>query len=123
MYLTLIGERVDEIVYDAVGTEALCFGQQTQQGGNLKSHRIVRFLRVERQLSALTCLRASQSGEILHSSHSNEKVTCWHRKQCCMCENACPGLSRVLYLIVVFQQDPDDPLHALRLHGLACKLE
>lgn len=29
----------------------------------------------------------------------------------------------VLYLVVVFQQNPDHTLHALRLHGLACKLK
>lgn len=38
VFLTLIGECVDEIIHDAVRTKALCFGQQTQQRGNLQPH-------------------------------------------------------------------------------------
>lgn len=30
---------------------------------------------------------------------------------------------RVHYLVVVLQQDPDHTLHALHLHGLACKVQ
>lgn len=36
--LTLIAECVDGVIYNAVGIEALCFGQQTQQRGNLQPH-------------------------------------------------------------------------------------
>ncbi len=39
MRLTLSAECVDGVVYDAVGAEALSFGQQTQQGRNLQPHR------------------------------------------------------------------------------------
>lgn len=41
MCLTLIVECADGIIYDTVGAEALCFGQQTQQRGNLQSHRVI----------------------------------------------------------------------------------
>lgn len=33
------------------------------------------------------------------------------------------GVTRILYLIVVLQKNPDDTLHALGLHWLACKLK
>lgn len=38
MCLTLIAECADGVVHDAVGTEALRFGQQTEQRGNLQPH-------------------------------------------------------------------------------------
>lgn len=44
MCLTLIVERVNGVVHDAVGAEALRFGQQTQQRGNLQPYRVIRLL-------------------------------------------------------------------------------
>lgn len=42
--LTLIAECVNGIINDAVRAEALCFGQQTQQRGNLQPDRSIRLL-------------------------------------------------------------------------------
>lgn len=44
LYLTLIAECVDGVVYDAVWAEPLSLGQQTQQRGNLQPHRVICFL-------------------------------------------------------------------------------
>lgn len=38
VYLTLIGECVDEVIYDAVGAKSLGFGQHTQERGNLQPY-------------------------------------------------------------------------------------
>jgi len=47
MGLTLIAECVNGVINDAVGAEAVCFGQQAQQRGDLQSHRVIRLLREE----------------------------------------------------------------------------
>lgn len=52
MCLTLIVECADGIVYDTVGGEALCFGQQTQQRGDLQSHRVICLLG---ELNTVSC--------------------------------------------------------------------
>lgn len=52
MCLTLIAECVDGITYDAVRAEALRFGQQTQQRGNLQPHRIISLLGEDTTIAA-----------------------------------------------------------------------
>lgn len=44
MHLTLGVECVNGVVYDAVGAETLCFGQQTQQRSDLQPHWVICFL-------------------------------------------------------------------------------
>lgn len=45
--LTLVGHGGDEVLHDAVGTEARRGGQDAQQGRDFQPHRVIRFLVVE----------------------------------------------------------------------------
>ena len=54
MCLTLIVQRVNGVVYDAVGAEALSFGQQAEQGGDLQPHGVICLLGDDNEQSRAT---------------------------------------------------------------------
>lgn len=113
--LTLIAQRVDGVVYDAVWAEALSLGQQTQQRGNLQPHRVISFLREDSSSSSSTWV----------TEHSPYTLTsrCYTHCASSTCKAIVAQSDVRLYLVVVLQQDPDHALHALGLHRLACKVE
>lgn len=63
MCRTLIAERVNGIVNNAVGAEALRFREQAEQRGNLQPHRVIRLL--EERIVIIRSLTFFRTLEIL----------------------------------------------------------